>query len=258
MPASEALRLAPPGDEFPPPPRDGLAAACASDLKEPALRRRGDLLAAQHSCRAWKLLTEGARNARRPGLDATLGIGYIGRNADGSWDKAFSAFGQNTEGANARLALEFDYPLRNRAALGRFRQAALERDLRLIERDDLERRICYAIDIDIEELRARRKELVAFIDAEALYAKAFENEREKLQIGMTTPMDLLTAEEQLTVSALTRLDAERACAIAIARLRFDTGALLETSTDRNITVKQENLTTVPVPAGDGVKGGSAP
>jgi len=251
MAPGEAVSLPPPGDAFPDASR--LADAdedSALGLKEPALRRRADFLALQHRCTAWDRLAEGARNASRPGLDAVLGVGYTGWNTDDGSGQAFTAFGDNAEGATARLALEFDYPLRNRAALGRYRQTALRREICRLERDDLKRRIGYAIDVDVDALRALQAELIALVEAERLYARAFENEREKLQIGMATPIDLLTAEGQLTGGALDRIGAQRKHAVAIARLRFDSGMLLEQDTAENMTVTEKNLLTVPVPPGD--------
>lgn len=243
----EVMTLAEPSSPFPAPSDSGVAVSAAyrKNLTEQALERRGDWRALHHGCAAAEALARSARNQLRPQCDLTLRAAYLGRTVSDGWDP-LSAFGEPEDELGAAVAVAFEWPVPNRAARGRFAGAVLLRDRKKIELDDLRRRISSSIAQDLTNLRSWEEQVLAFQAAEALYEKAFQNEKEKLRIGMAGPIDLLTTEEQLTWSSLQRLGAQEQYARTIARLRLDSGTLVSCAHEE-ITVDEQCLSTVPRP-----------
>ncbi len=77
-----------------------------------------------------------------------------------------------------------------------------------------------------EALRHGREALLAAREAVTLSRQAVENEKRKFQLGMSTLFDVILAEDALTNARLSEIAGQQAYAVAIARLRYETGAIL--------------------------------
>jgi outer membrane protein TolC len=78
-------------------------------------------------------------------------------------------------------------------------------------------------------------------EAVRLFERAVENEEKKLRAGTSTLIDVISQRDRLTSARQSRVSAHLALAVAVARLRFETGTL-DTSDVRD-------LTTIPFGAG---------
>src|SRR5262249_11393500 len=100
-----------------------------------------------------------------------------------------------------------------------------------------------AVALDAGRQSARRVE--AAREASALYRSAVDDQRETLQIGLSTVIDLVLTEEHLTSSLLNEVAAQVPDAQAVAQLRYETGTLLEGGADAAGAIDVRRLTTIP-------------
>jgi outer membrane protein TolC len=223
----EALAtLPPPATPFPadaavdpavaPAPGEAAARARAgrADVAAAALRREGAAA-----------LLRGARRELRPRLDLDLGLGYRGLESGGAPGRLVTPFYSSLGGPQASVGVTWAFPLRNRAAEGAaivseaaYRQAEVLAD---------EAARAAALDAATAALSLRRSAEEVRVAAEAvrLHAAAVEGERQKFRLGTSTLFDVLFAEESLSAAELAEVEARRRHAQALARLRYETGAL---------------------------------
>jgi outer membrane protein TolC len=102
-----------------------------------------------------------------------------------------------------------------------------------------------------ESVRQNTIRVLSAGEAASLYRAAVGDEWEKLQIGLSTIVDLILTEDRLTQSLLDEIDARLNYATAVARLRFETGTLVgDSGSDRPDparAVDLERLTRAPSP-----------
>ena len=79
----------------------------------------------------------------------------------------------------------------------------------------------------VEALQNAARETAIAEEGLRLSVRAVETEREKFRLGLATVFDAILAEDTLTRALLRRIDARLRYAVALARLRFETGTLLE-------------------------------
>lgn len=77
--------------------------------------------------------------------------------------------------------------------------------------------------LDALEKSARRLDKAR--QAELLFERAVVNEEKKLRAGTSTLLDLISQQDRLTAARQGVVSAELALALALARLRFETGTL---------------------------------
>jgi outer membrane protein TolC len=68
--------------------------------------------------------------------------------------------------------------------------------------------------------------MAAAHDAVAFYQTTVSNEDRRFQVGMSTLFDTIQAADALTTVRLSEISAQREYAVALATLRFQTGALM--------------------------------
>ncbi len=197
------------------------------DLQRLAASSRDDLTSIEYTVRA----ASDARHARaveaRPRLDLLASVGYAGLAEDRlTLGQHLPPIGQNhVNGANGSISLVFTWPTSNRRDIGRLeRQSSVWRQAR-IARDNLSRQIQSGLQAAFSRLHSSKAELDRVDEAVDLYEASVENEKRRLQLGMSTQFDLILVEERLRNSLLARVAARIRYAEAIAALRFETGSL---------------------------------
>ena len=231
------LSLPAPATAFPDVP-DTAAAPLPTPARatELAVRNRADLAGARGRREAAAELLRGARAQARPQLDLGVRLAYSGLESGQQAGQLFSPFYSDLGGLQARVDLSYAFPLGNRAAAG----DALSRDaadrqaeLRLAE---LERAIALDAASAAETLRRSREELELFAEARGLHESALDGEVRKFRLGTSTVFDVIFAEDALTSATLAEIDARRRFAVALARLRFQTGTLAGGDTGDEVDV----------------------
>jgi outer membrane protein TolC len=128
-------------------------------------------------------------------------------------------------------------PLRNRAARGEALQAeAALRQAEIVE-GELARAVALEAATAAETLARAAEERVLAAEAVRLHEASVEAETQKFRLGTATLFDVIFAEDALTSAQLAEIDARRRHAAALARLRYETGALAEGETGEAVDVE---------------------
>ena len=244
LPYEEIDRLPAPTDGFPVIPEEAVVPPEDVLLRE-ALRRRTDLQAAQGRQNQSRILVNASTDALKHRLDLNVGLGFSGFTAgDRLWDY-WTPFGNNVHGVNASMALAFEWPMKNDEAAGRLQHAAATLEQATIAASDLQRTILTDVSVARDDVARRASQVQNSRRAADLYRQAIEDERQKQQLGTSTILDLIVTEDRLTSSLLSELSATYAYAVAVARLRFESGVLLEGMERPEEDIASGTLTVVP-------------
>lgn len=245
LPWRESGSLPAPRDPFAVVPRGGVPPIEAVPrLVEAALKRRPDYLAAQTAIRAAQVRAIGARRNLEPQMDLSAQLGYAVPTAGSGMDMLLGPSGYGPAGVSFFTGLSFQLPLQNRAARGLLRQREAEQRRAEILLDDLRRRIGAALALSLESLRTEALRLESTQLAIAAYREAVSNERKRLRAGLSTIFDVLLTESRLTSAELNGTEARLRVAMALLRLRFESGTLIEPAGDWR-TIGMDQLTRLP-------------
>lgn len=243
LPAERAAALPRPSDGFPaytgdrPPIGD-------SSLRETALNRRADIAAARARERGTQSVLSAARNALEPQFDLSATVGYSGLTEGNGLATPFSAVLRRLTGPNFIASATVSKWRDNHAARGQLASADAAHRQILIRVEDLTRSILSGVAVAQDTLARSAERARLLQDAAQLYRTAVDNERQKLQLGLSTIIDLVLIEERLTRTLLEEVSASLAYASAVARLRFETSTFI-TAPAPAFGVTVESLTTVP-------------
>jgi outer membrane protein TolC len=196
-----------------------------------ALGDRADLAAMRARRNAALVQMQAARNGLLPRLDLSVGLGYQGVASGRGFGGALSSLYRNVYGLDAAVTLSYELPLASLAARGGALQSAAAYDQARIREAQLTRQISSGVRVARAALRHGRGALLASRSAVALSREAVENEKRKFQLGMSTLFDVILAEDALTNARLGEIAGQQAYAVAIARLRYETGVILDASSE---------------------------
>ena len=223
-PAEEIARLPLPSSPFPAP---GAEPADAGALATQALARRADLRAARGQVESATLRAGAAANEVRPRVDLSVSVGYTGAEPGRDYAQLVTPFYRSWSSWSAALELTWERAAGNALARGQAEQAAAARRQREVEADELAREIRSGVAVAAEALRHGRMELERAEEAVRLWGSVVEAEERKFALGMSTLFDVIQAEDGLTGALVARVGARERYAAALARLAFETGALVD-------------------------------
>lgn len=216
--------LPPPATAFPAGPGAG-GAPNYEALVEGALRARPDLEATRRQREAARDLLAGYRGEARPRLDLHLTLGYQGLEAGDELGRLVSPFYSELGGMHTRVEVTYGFPLRNRLAGGLTLQSAAQEQQAALAYAELRRQVSLDAAAALETLRSAAEELDQSTAAARLHERAVDSEQQRFRLGTGTIFDIINAEEALTSARLTEIDARARYAVALARLRYETGTL---------------------------------
>jgi outer membrane protein TolC len=208
-------------------------------LSRQALDLRADRLAARELILSGQVLSEAARLDLRSRLDLalTLSAGAIGEDS-------FSNAVDRWTGPNGAFSLTFDKSLGNNLFEGRLAQSQAILHQREISAADLERRIRIAVVEILRSLEEAAASLASAEEAARHFQTTIDAEFEKLGLGASTLIDAILTEQQKTGSDLSLIAARQDVAVLLARLRFETGTIVEWGSEGGRFVP-EALRTLP-------------
>ena len=238
-------RIPAPTEDFPAVAGVMEALPSAQVLTDYALRHRHDLGSAREQEDASLSLFRAARAETRPRLDLQLDLGYSGLSEGGQLREYLPPIGQNdVSGPSAFVSFVYSLPTGNHSARGlRMQQEAAYTQSRLAA-DDLMRQVSSGVAVATAALQRSVLELSKAREAIGLYLTTVENEKKKLRLGMSTLFDVIIVEDRLRNAQLSEVTAQVRYAQALARLRFETGALIIEGGD--LAAQVEALTTIPL------------
>lgn len=224
-----------------PPPAD------AGRFIDEAIRRRADVRAARERQSAAEILLRAADDAMKPRLDLLFVPSWSGLvTGDGAGDY-FGSLGRNVPGANASLGFSLSWPTLNRTARGLQAQTeAIRRQTELLI-ELLSRGLGADVPSALDAVRSSALQVEKAAEAVRLFERAVINEEKKLRAGSSTLIDVISQRDRLTSARQTEVSARLALALALVRLRFETGTLLAAGDPGTggAALRTELLTTVP-------------
>lgn len=215
LPADAIATLPPPATAFPKPASG--AARLEVGLVEETYRRRADLAAADQRTHSASIRLGAARSDQRPRLDLLLNTGYRASDVE-SWDEPH---------LDALVELRLELPLYNSAARGQVMQSSAAQEQSHIARDELRRRIAADVAMALEAVTHAEATMLESAAAVHLFETGIQAVQRKFQLGGATLFDLIQAQDALTNALLFDVESQRAHAVAIAVLSFQSGRLVE-------------------------------
>lgn len=216
----------------------------ASGLIDKAISRRTDLLALEVSSKAWKKRLTAAQRNRLPQLNLTLNAGYAGLEEGDEGSRYFQSVGSETEGPNGHVMLEFNYPFQNRAAKGLIQQRQARYEQAMIRIADTRRKIRSTVNVTVMKLKNAVKEYTNARKAAERYREAVRDEKKKLNMGMSTIIDVITFQDRLTNAELTLLSVQLKLINSIVQLRYETSTIVRAA-DKGYGVDVSELIRIP-------------
>lgn len=210
-----------------------------------SLLRRGDYQAAIKSESAAAVLEKAARKDLKPQLDLTMELSYAGLSEGSEFRRFYTSLDPRpVDGPSAVGTLRFVYPFGNRSARGLLVQREALRSQAKLREQNLARGIGSAILVAFSDLEQSSQEALRAREAVALYRQTVDNEREKLRIGASTIVDIITIADRLDDAEIRATDALVRYSIALARIRYETG-LLPATVNRSATISIDDFRTLP-------------
>ncbi len=238
-----------PSDPFPVVPASAVPPPAEErEFVTAALERRTDLQAARERRQGTEILLRAAGNALKPQLDLVFTPSYSGlvRGADAS--SFVSPLYRNVPGASSSLSVILSWPTLNSGARGDLMQIEAVREQSALLEDLVVRQIGADVPTALDAVRRGAEQLERASEAVRLFEQAVVNEEKKLRAGSSTLLDVISQRDRLTSARQSQVSAHLALAIALARLRFETGTLPDTEAGAAAADRAE-LTTGPFQEG---------
>ena len=246
--ALEKMALPPePADDFPDP--DSNAPKSSVDLPSllaRSLERRADYLSSLKVEEATQILLTAARKDLKPQLDFNLEIGYAGLDEGSQFQHYYQSLDPRAvSGPNLLGTISLKWPFANQTARGLLAQRQAAQQQSVIRSQDLSRTIFSGILVAWSEWERSLAALKQTMVARQNYSQTVTNERDKLLLGTGTTLDIITLADRLNSAQLNEIAAKARYAIGLARVRFETGRLVQPGTTLDSPVSVEDLTSLP-------------
>jgi outer membrane protein len=247
VPYDQMASLSLVGERFPPVESQALANAnLVERLIRVALSHRHDVAAATQRQRETRVLQTAALDGLRPQMNVAATAGYSGLDEGSAAGRLFTPLA--AAGFNAAASIVYDWETANNRALGVLARSDAAYRQATIQAGDVSRIISANVAVAVNGLRQSAARVEATRSASALYRSAVTDERDKLQLGLSTVVDLILTEDRLTQSLLDEVAAELSYAQALAQLRYESGTIVADAVglaELDHAVDQSRLTTVP-------------
>lgn len=192
-----------------------------------AILLRDDQRSALQLARSGKILAEAARFDLKPRVDLFVNTTAAALDRGTHWDQTFSAFSDRKTALGVFGGVDMAWPVENSAARSNYESSLSTYRQRSISAADLQRFISSGVILSVGESRSTRLQFDASQRSADYSRKALEAERAKFNEGETTLLDSIQLETQYTQALLRVVLLRKAHAIALSRVRFETGTLLE-------------------------------
>lgn len=221
---------------------DTIARLSEKPLLSLGLERRYDYQASQKLIQSGGVLVRQAETDLRPKLDFTgqISANTIGETSINQLDSGWSAPG-------GTAGLDFEIPIGNNKAKGLLEQRTADLAQRAITSVDLGRNIRANIVQILASLRAAAEQVRRSAEAVAAYEKTIISEDERYRAGESSLLDSILTQDLQTTALVNYAQAQQQYASLLARLRYETGTLLEEAGGATV-VRPENLLTPPAAA----------
>ncbi|MHC4182832.1 MAG: TolC family protein [Planctomycetota bacterium] len=144
-----------------------------------------------------RITVKQTRNQLLPKLDVEAGIRYSGLRDDYG-DAVDNVFSEDFQGQFFGLTLEV--PLGNREARSNYSKARLEARQSVLNRNKIEQEIVVEVRTAVREIKKNVESIKATKKARELAQARLEAEEKKFKVGRTTSLEVLRAQDNLTIA----------------------------------------------------------
>ena len=249
--ADEIENLGPAITEFPIPAVVGTGGSgdrSASALARTATTARRDLAAAHARRDGARFAWQGALRDLRPRWDIVASVGHTGISFGPELRTFLSPLVRSAAGLNTFLQIQYEPIVTNSSLRGIVLRTETAYRSATVRAEDLTRRIQANARAAAEALDNATHEVASADEAVRLSERSVDTEQAKFGLGLATLFDAILSTDTLTDSQLRRTDARYRYAVALARLRFETGTLLTIDAGR-VSVDVSRVTTL-MPEGE--------
>jgi len=223
--------------------RSRLSEELAVEYVEKALDRRGDYLANQININTTEILLQKAQNGLKPQLDLNVKAGYNGLDESYNSDRYHRSFSNNL-GLNTFVGFSLSLPIQNNTAKGEFfYRSAIVEEAKL-QASDLANNIASEVLSTLEALQSAIDQYELAKQSVENYKTALVYEKRKLKGGESNLTDLIDMEDRYFLARASENRAVREYAIALAKLRYVTGTLMDQG-EKELRFKLKNVMTLP-------------
>lgn len=245
IPFDEIINLPEPVDVFPPlvelvPYDPELLRA----LIETSRKARADYVAAEKRVDAIKVLVDAAIVNMKSQLDFQIDLSYNGVLEGDSKSNYYDTHWKDPAGPSVMGTFSYTIPFGNNTRKGAMYKRQSQYVQAVISRDESLRQIEVGISENysalinaVEQLKSARRS----VDA---YERSLENERLKLGLGMATVVSLIEIDDRLTSMYLEEIAAYQKYAIALIKLRYESGTIVPAGADA-VSLEYKDLTSLP-------------
>lgn len=215
-------------------------------LAASAFERRADYRASRKSIDSGKLLAEQARVNIKPRVDLSLSAFYTARDEEGSPESVYHLYTENLAGPGVAISLRMDWPFFQNEAKGTYAFRAADLRTRQEQMRLIDNGIVSGISQSWFALKLTARQLGRQTEAVSLFEQALGTERERFRLGTATLIDAIQTEERLTQARSQLVGTRLQNALALVKLRFETGTLMPHDDAGRSRVARENFVTLPV------------
>ncbi len=217
-----------------------LRATAPAQLIATAVERRYDRQAAIKLQESGGVLLRAAEINLRPRLDfrSQITAGTVAETSLSRTSEGWSAPSFN-------VTLDFEKPIANNQAKGRFLQSGAILNQRSIAAVDLDRNIKAGVVQALRSLQETVDQVERAKEAVGHYGRTIDAENERFRLGQSSLIDTILTQQLRTSALLTYASARQQYASLLAQLRFETGTLVEEGPEGS-AVRKEDLLTVPL------------
>lgn len=220
------------------------APAATARFVQTAIARRADVRAALRRLSESDVLLRAAENELEPQLDLLVSPGYSGLTSGTSPVNFFGAAWRHVPGAILSFGFSLSWPIGNHAAQGDVIQAQAAREQSRLAVDVLVKGIGADVPSALDAVIQSARQLERATGSVRLFEQAVANEGKKLRAGTSTLIDVITQRDRLTAARQDEISSQLTLALALVRLRFETGTLLAENGEWN-ELQGDSITTVP-------------
>ena len=226
--ADQILALGAPSTTFPVPAdaSQGGVAGSAAALAGTAVGTRLDLAASRARRDGARLAWRGALRDLRPRWDIVAKVGRTSISLGPDLGTFLSPLVRGAAGLNTFVQVEYEPVVTNSVVRGLALRTEILYRSAAVATDDLTRRIRANVRVAAAAFDNAAGEVAIADEAVRLSERSVETEQAKLRLGLATLFDAILSTDTLTTARLRLTDARYRYAVALARLRFETGTLL--------------------------------
>lgn len=188
------------------------------------LVKRPELVEARINIDRQDIVIKYQKNQLFPQIDliASYSVNGVDAGYGGLWD---DFRGRNDPSTS--IGIRFDIPLHNQALRNRYKVAKAEKELLIVQLQNLEQQIQSQIAEAVDLARSAKEQVIASSEARRFAEKALEVEQVKLANGKSTSFIVLRLQRDLTQRSADEISARANYRRSMTTLSFNEGTILE-------------------------------